>query len=425
MRFDEIYFARYGERVADFALRELAEDKTINILSGSVRSGKTWALHHKILEASDTNCPVRGWRVLFGQTKETIYVNVLKDLFDIIGEENYDYSAHTGRLRIFDTEWKILGARDEGSEKFLRGATVGVAVGDELVLMPEGLFKMMLTRMSPPGARLYGTTNPDNPMHYLKTEYIDNPAVASYLFHLAMTMDDNPNLTPEYIASQKALYKGMFYKRFILGLWVMAEGSIWGDAWDDSLLYCDATCAEPHQHNYAPVSLKNAGGFVDRWISNDYGTDHPHVYQEFWDDGDSVWLDREWVWDSKEHMSQLTDGQYADELLKFMGPNTGCQVIIPPETLSFRQECTNRGIWVTVAKNEIQEGLQSVAGMMAARKLRLNRKCTRTLRGIMAHAWDPNKAKRGIEEPLKQNDDESDALRYGLHSKIHKWRYSG
>ena len=223
MRFDEIYFARYGERVVDFALRELAEDKAINILSGSVRSGKTWALHHKILEASDTNCPVRGWRVLFGQTKETIYVNVLKDLFDIIGEENYDYSAHTGRLRIFDTEWKILGARDEGSEKFVRGATVGVAVGDELVLMPEGFFKMMLTRMSPPGARLYGTTNPDNPMHYLKTEYIDNPAVASYLFHLAMTMDDNPNLTPEYIASQKALYKGMFYKRFILGLWVMAE----------------------------------------------------------------------------------------------------------------------------------------------------------------------------------------------------------
>ena len=149
------------------------------------------------------------------------------------------------------------------------------------------------------------------------------------------------------------------------------------------------------------------------------------MYQEFWDDGNSVWLDREWVWDSKERMSQLTDGQYADELLKFMGPNTGCQVIIPPETLSFRQECTNRGIWVTVAKNEIQEGLQSVAGMMAARKLRLNRKCTRTLRGIMAHAWDPNKAKRGIEEPLKQNDDEADALRYGLHSKIHKWRYSG
>jgi len=174
-----------------------------------------------------------------------------------------------------------------------------------------------------------------------------------------------------------------------------------------------------------PVTLKNAGGFVDRWISNDYGTAHPHVYLEFWDDGNTVWLDREWVWDSLELMRQLTDGQYADELVKFMGENNGCQVIIPPEALSFHQECRNRGIWTTNANNEVNEGLQTVSGMMAAKKLRINRKCRRVIRGIQTHVWDPNKAKRGLEEPLKLNDDEADALRYGLHSKIQKWRYSG
>lgn len=404
----------YGWRVHDFAYRPLSEDRRINVLEGSVRSGKTWTLHPKILQASDSESPITGWRVLFGQTKETIYTNVLKDLFDLIGDQNYKYSSHTGYLRIFDTEWKMLGARDESSEKFVRGATIGVAVGDELVLTPEAFFKMLLTRMSPEGARLYATTNPDNPMHWLKVDYLDNPEIREHdLFDLQMTMDDNPNLPREYIESQKRLYKGMFYKRFILGQWVMAEGAIWGDAWSDDLLY-----DEP------PVTLKNAGGFRDHWISNDYGTNHPHVYLEFWDDGDSVWLDREWVWDSKERMKQLTDGQYADELTKFMGPNSACEVIIPPEALSFRQECLNRGIWVTEAKNEVSEGLQTVAGMMVSRKLRVNRKCSRMLRGIQTHAWDANKAKHGLEEPIKKNDDEADCLRYGLHTKIPKYRYA-
>jgi hypothetical protein len=180
----------------------------------------------------------------------------------------------------------------------------------------------------------------------------------------------------------------------------------------------------PHVHNHVPITLKNAGGFTDHWFSNDYGTDHPHVYHEYWDDGDTVWLDREWVWDSREKLKQLTDGQYAEELLKFMGPNQGAQVIIPPEALSFRAECTNRGIWVTPAKNEVIEGLQTVAGMMAARKFRINRKCLRTRRMIHTYVWDALAAARGVEQPLKQDDDEADSVRYGMHTKIQKWRYA-
>jgi PBSX family phage terminase large subunit len=414
----------YGSRVRNFALRPMHQDKRINILDGSVRSGKTWALHPKILHASSTNCAIRGWRILFGQTYDSVYSNVLKDLFDLIGDRYYSYSKHSGHLRIFDTEWRVLSARDEGSEKFLRGATVGVAIGDELVLTPEGFFKMMLTRMSPAGARLYASTNPDNPMHWLNQDYLLNKTIERDLYHLHMTMDDNPNLEPDFVDAQKRLYKGVFYKRFIQGLWVMAEGAIWGDAWDDDMLYCDFDCVENHAHSYVPIALKNAGGHIDHWFSNDYGIDHPHVYLDFWDDGETVWLDREWVWDSNERLKQLTDGQYADKLIEFMGPHRGAQVVIPPDALSFRQECINRGIWVTVAKNEVTEGIQTVAGMMAARKLRINCKCLRVRRGIMSYVWDPLAAKHGLEEPLKQNDDEADALRYGMHTKIQKWRYA-
>jgi hypothetical protein len=89
----------YGWRVHDFALRPLEEDRRLNILDGSVRSGKTWALHPKILYASDSESPIGGWRVLIGQTFGTIYTNVLKDLFDLINDQDYHYSEHTGTLK--------------------------------------------------------------------------------------------------------------------------------------------------------------------------------------------------------------------------------------------------------------------------------------------------------------------------------------
>jgi PBSX family phage terminase large subunit len=135
-----------------------------------------------------------------------------------------------------------MGAKDEGSEKFLRGSTIGLAICDELVLMPKGFFQMLLTRMSPKGARLYGSTNPDSPMHWLKTDYLDDPVLRKkkLLYSLHVTMDDYPNLDPEFVESQKTFYKGLFYQRFILGQWVMAEGSIWGDAWNDDLIYDEA-----------------------------------------------------------------------------------------------------------------------------------------------------------------------------------------
>ena len=213
----------YGWRVHEFATRPLEEDKRINILDGSVRSGKTWALHPKIIHAC--HAPIRGNRVLIGQTAGTVYTNVLKDLFDLLDDRDYSYSEHTGNLRIFGVPWKILGARDLASEKYLRGATVGVAVCDEVVLTPESFWDMLLTRLSPPGARVYGTTNPDNPMHWLKVRFFDEAKgkLKDDLFHLHMTMDDNPNLGQDYIRSLKNFYKGMFYRRFILGLWVMAE----------------------------------------------------------------------------------------------------------------------------------------------------------------------------------------------------------
>ena len=119
-----------------------------------------------------------GLLLMTGVSKDTIYDNVLNDLFDTIGEENYHYNRQSGSLDVFwrdaDGEHmrriKVVGAKDEGSEKFIRGKTLAGAYCDELTLMPERFFKQLLNRLSVPGAKLYSTTNPDSPMHYIDTE---------------------------------------------------------------------------------------------------------------------------------------------------------------------------------------------------------------------------------------------------------------
>jgi PBSX family phage terminase large subunit len=232
----------FGPRALTFAMRPPESDCTINILEGAVRSGKTWSLHTKALYCCFYD--VTGLKIFTGVSKQSIFNNVLKDLFDIVGPNNYSYNRQTGQLKLFDSDWLVIGAKDEGSERYIRGMTVGIAICDELTLMPRSFFQMLLSRMSPEGARLYGTTNPDNPYHWLKTDYLDNHELRArkILWSDHFTMVDNPNLTSEFIESQKRLYTGFFYKRFIEGLWVMAEGAIYKDSWSDDLLYDLAGC---------------------------------------------------------------------------------------------------------------------------------------------------------------------------------------
>jgi PBSX family phage terminase large subunit len=428
------FLRNYGPRIEKFALLPPEKDARVNILEGSVRSGKTWALHPKILYGCAY--PVDGWRFIFGQSKDTIYTNVLYNLFDIIGSSNYKYNHQSGFLDLMGSRWKVLGAKDEGSERFLRGATVGYCVGDELTLMPQSFFYMMLTRMSPPGARFYGTTNTDSPFHWLKV-WMDDPSHASDLYRLHFTMDDNPNLPRDYVEAQKRLYKGLFYRRFILGLWVLAEGAIYRDCWSDELLYDDAS---------TPLGLYNAGGHVDRWISVDCGVDHPQVYLDWYDDGDTIWIANQYRWDSRVEMRQKTDGQYADDLQKFMNTeirqkpgepdlliesrNRGCQIILPPECASFEAELMLRGMWVSIADNEVNEGIKTLASLMSRRKLRLHKtRCASLIAQLQTYSWDPKASLRGEEKPLKQSsglsvDDDCDCARYGAHGKIPLYRYA-
>ena len=399
----------YGPRMERFAMRPPERDKKLNVLVGSVRSGKTWGVHAKILALCQY--PVAGRKFITGVSKASIKTNVLTDLFNIVGPRNYHYNSQSGELTLFGTEFLVYGAKDEGSEKYLRGATIGACVADELVLMPQSYFQMLLTRLSPPGARLYATTNADNSEHWLKKDYIDNPELTDLLWSDTFTMDDNPNLDPEYVESQKKLYTGVFYERMILGHWNLVQGAVYGGAWSKEVLYDDMD---------RPPGLYNLGRACTHYIGCDYGTTNPMVFLSIIDDGKTLWVDKEYYFDSAKMMSQKTDGQYADDLTKFIAACNCKQpprIIVDPSAASFKAELNVRGgFFVTNADNDVLDGIRRTASALHQRKIRVHRSnCPNTVREHPNYAWDPAKAKLGVEEPVKKADHTCDALRYAVN----------
>ena len=439
----------FTPRVARFALRPPEYDARINVLHGAVRSAKTWALHPKALAL--TRYDVGGVGLFTGVSKQTIYTNVLNDLFTLIGPENYTYNRQSGELTLFGSRWLVMGAKDEGSEKYVRGATVGRVIGDELTLMPKSFVMMLLNRMSPDNARAYFTTNPDNPQHYVKKELLDNRKLidAGTLFSMHFTLADNPHVSEAYKTYLNSLYAGVFRERFVLGRWVVASGAIYRDSWSDDLLYDDAT---------RPKGLLVAGSYAERYVPVDYGTDHPQVYFDIFDDGKTLWVEREYVWDShaatfdhddarwvprdshtQQTVRQKTDAQYADDLEEFLHARfnhaTGrwepgnknvapdAQVILPPECASFEAELVQRGIWYCIANNDVMDGIRTVSSALTRRLIRIHKdNCPVLVAHLPNYQWDEKAAARGVEQPLKKDDDPEDCLRYGVHTKLAPWR---
>jgi PBSX family phage terminase large subunit len=394
-------FGLFGLKALKFILNPIEKDARINILEGSVRSGKTVSMIPKWIDYIK-NGP-KGLLIITGVSKETIYDNVLLDLFETVGEDSYTYNAQTGLIQMFGRKIKVIGAKDEGSEKYIRGKTLAGAYCDELSLMPEKFFKQLLNRLSVRGAKLYGTTNPDSPYHYLYTEYIDSEEKLSSgmvkVYHF--TLDDNPNLDNEYKTFIRNAYKGFWYLRMIEGRWVVAEGSIY-DMWDDKLnTFTDDDL------------LKGFKNIAQRYIVIDYGTTNPTVFLDIWDDGDIIWILNEYYYDSKEKGRQKENSEYADDLEKFIGDDRPRYIILDPSAASFKTTLRNRGYRIKDADNEVLEGIRMTATMIGKRKLKVHRKkCPNFQREVSGYVWDEKAALRGVEQPVKTADHCMDAGRY-------------
>ena len=156
----------FGPKALRFAMRPPELDWPINILEGAFAAARPGAFIRKPSIAVSTRSPAQDhhWGLQTERLQQRSHRSVRNP-----GTAELQLQPNTGQLRLCDsTDWLVIGAKDEGSERYIRGLTVGVALCDEVSLMPQSFFQMLLSRMSPEGARLYGTTNPDSPYHWLE-----------------------------------------------------------------------------------------------------------------------------------------------------------------------------------------------------------------------------------------------------------------
>jgi PBSX family phage terminase large subunit len=381
-------------------IKSIYESKSkINIWEGAVRSGKTYSSLIRFLQELSTG--PQGDYAIVCRTYDSFKRNVLEQLSFMIGADARHYSGKR-ELKIWGKTIHIIGADDERAEAKLRGPTFSGAYVDEVSIIPESVFKMLISRCAMRGAKIFGTTNPDSPFHWLYRDYLrDNEDVASWQFKL----EDNPQLTEfdrEYLKRQ---YKGLWHKRFIEGLWVQAEGAIY-DFFED-------------QYHVIPF----APGLPEYYILGvDYGTTNPCAFVLI---GISrnlfprIWVEKEYYYNSKIHNRQKTDSEYADNLISFIQGVPVRYIYMDPSAVSFRVELQKRGVSnIVPAKNEVIDGIRFISKLMTDGTLKICRACQNLIREFQSYVWDAKSIKTGVDKPMKENDHASDALRYGIFTHL-------
>ena len=197
--------------------------KRLNIFEGSVRSGKTY-ISMIMWGFWVANSPKEKAYLMAGKTLTTLKRNVLEPMSELFGG-CFSYSLTKKEARLFGRRVYLEGAANSGAEGKIRGMTLKGAYCDELSLFGEDFFTMLLSRLSENDAKLFATTNPDTPGHWLKRDYLDKELPE--LLSLKFTLEDNPYLAMDYVKALKSEFSGVFYDRFILGMWVAAEGRIY------------------------------------------------------------------------------------------------------------------------------------------------------------------------------------------------------
>ena len=207
--------------------------KRINLLEGSVRSGKTW-ISLVLWAFWVATMPKDKNYLMVAKTLTSLRRNCLDLLQDLVGAKYFTYSLSKKEGCLFGRKIYLEGVNDARAESKIRGMTLIGAYCDELTLFTEDFFAMLLSRLSEKGAKIIATTNPDSPNHWLMTRYINRIAEDDLDMYVEkFLIDDNTFLDKEYVDNLKKEYTGVFYDRYILGMWKRAEGIIYADFADN------------------------------------------------------------------------------------------------------------------------------------------------------------------------------------------------
>ena len=330
--------------------------------------------------------PINKEFIMCAKTLTTLKRNCLNLLQDMVGETNFEYSISNKTAMLFGRKIYLEGANDSKAESKIRGMTLQGAYVDEVTLIGRDFFTMLLSRLSERNAKLFGSTNPDSPAHWLKVEYFDREDELN-IFIDRYSIDDNTFLDPEYIKEIKSEYTGVFYERFINGYFAAAEGLIYP-------MYEDAI-AEPPEKAYVQQYV----------MSIDYGTQNAFAAL-MWAKIEDIWYAvDEYYYSGRTEGVQKTDEQYAQDIDKFTEPyrqGEKIRTIIDPSATSFIAVLRQRKLYrVIPADNAVLDGIRNTATALQTGKIKISPKCEMWKWEAQSYVWADSEAD---DVPVKVND---------------------
>ena len=390
--------------------------RRINLWEGSVRSSKTVSSLMKWLEFVRTGPP--GNLLMIGRTERTLKRNIIDPLVDILGKKRCKFTQGSGEIILLGRRVYVAGANDEGAQNKIRGLTLAGFYADEVSTLPESFWSMLLSRISVPGAKGFGTTNPDSPGHWLMKKFLSRASVhlmsdgtiiekeGINLARFSFRLSDNPWLSAEYVASIEEEYTGLWYRRFILGEWVIAQGAIY-DMFDPARHVIDKL---PDIERIISVGV-------------DYGTRNPFAAEMIGYAKGALYVMREYRHDPTMSHRQMTDGEFSVDLAAWLKDDRPNFICIDPSAASFKiQLHRDRMRSVVDANNAVKDGIRMVASLLAQDKLKIHKSCVGLIEEMPGYSWDDDAAAKGEDKPVKLNDHSCDALRYGIATTEGIWR---
>lgn len=365
-----------------------------NIKVGATGSGKSWLDYTLVIPKRVLACRGEGAIVLLGNTRGTVCRNIIDPMRDIWDETLVSGIHADSTITLFGKKAHVLGADNKKHMARIQGMTIEYAYGDEMTTWAEDVFQMLKSRLRCKHSVYDGTCNPDSPYNYVK-RFLDSENTDIYC--QTSTIDDNPNLPPEFVTALKHEYAGtVYYDRFILGRWALAEGRVY-DMFD--------------RDKHVVPSIERA--YTAYYISMDYGTQNPTAML-LWGKYNGVWYAvTEYYYSGREQKRQKTDEDYHADLVKLAGDHPIRAVIIDPSAASMIACIKKHGKFhVKQADNAVLDGIRNTATALNAGIIKIGDQCKRTIGEFEAYVWDGKASERGEDKPIKDNDHAMDAIRY-------------
>lgn len=393
------------------------------ICDGSIRSGKSsimsvafvmWAMKH--FDGKNFG--------ICSKTTGTADRNVIRPLVSMaFMQERYQMKYATmKKLTVSDghhtNTFYIFGGRDASSYQLIQGITLAGVLLDEVALMPRSFVDQALARCSVTGRKLWFNCNPETHLHWFNQEWILEAEKHNAL-HLHFTLDDNPSLDPKIKADYENMYTGVFYDRYIKGLWVAAEGVIYAETFTD-------------ENKLTPEDL-SALKFEDEYkVSCDFGIQNATVFllwRKILGQKKYVCI-QEWYYSGRESKHQKTVIELVDGLTEMLNGREVKYVIIDPSASALKVELRRQGYKVRDAQNEVINGISHCSKLLQENLLLFSTACKHTIDEFSLYAWDEKAADGGFDIPVKENDHCMDAMRYfvnteHLYTKLYKNDISG